>query len=152
MAVGQLSGATRWPARHLRTCGVCCHQGLRSDQEGGSRSQCLSSVCLLSFDPPHHDMHSRVVLASDQQTSLCVPARHSPSTACLLAMSCSKAARSSSFGTPQGSPRAGTPPTPGGGPARGSAEGPHPKPWFWIKPQLRGLGPLGPRWLCRDIG
>ena len=50
-----------------------------------------------------------------------VSSRPKAPTPCFRDMSCSKAARATS-GTPQGSPRAGTPTTQGGGPARGSAQ------------------------------
>ena len=51
----------------------------------------------------------------------CVSSRLKAPSLCFRDMSCSKAARAGS-GTFQGSPRAGTPTTQGGGPARGSAQ------------------------------
>ena len=85
---------------------------------GQTRKVAPGAGCLEQLAPPCM-LGSRVVLFSNQQSRPCVCLKQT-TPSCLAAMSCSKAARAST-GT-KGSPRAGTPPTPRGGPSRGSAE------------------------------
>ena len=84
---------------------------------------------------PHSNVCSRLIFSSSQLPA-CVSSRHKNLPCCFRAMSCSKAARSVG-GTPQASPSAGTPPTPGGRPARGPL-------WSWARP---GRLTIGRRWI-----
>ena len=112
------AGATRWPCTPFSSCQSCMLQEDRTVQAGGARSPCSSGL----IPPPPFNFCSRSRLTcSSIQRFYSVSSRLKAPAPCFRDMSCSKAARATS-GTPQGSSRAGTPTTQGGGPARGSAQ------------------------------